>query len=177
MKSVLMDLQLTDTVVLVNRFFFAAVFTAGLTLNAIAEPVGDLNDAVTRTVLKNPEVNASWYAFEASREEQRVAEGGYYPRVDLDADIGRENSETPFRDERDYGRDSTRLSLTQMLFDGFETSNQVARLGHAKLARFYDLKTVSEQAGQEATAAYLDVMRYQQLVKLAEQNYVQHRFI
>ena len=60
MKSVLMALQLMDTVVLVNRLFFAAVFSAGLSLNAIAEPVGDLNDAVTRTVLKNPEVNASW---------------------------------------------------------------------------------------------------------------------
>lgn len=159
------------------RMYLLAALVATASFPSLAEPVGDLKDAITRTVLKNPEVNASWYDFEASREEQRAAEGGYYPRVDLNADIGRESSETPFRDDNDYTRDSTRLSLTQMLFDGFETSNEVDRLSHAKLARFFDLKTVSEQAGQEATGSYLDVMRYQQLVKLAEQNYVQHRLI
>jgi adhesin transport system outer membrane protein len=143
----------------------------------VAEPVTDLRDAITRTVLKNPEVNASWYEFEASREEERAAKGGYLPSIDLNADIGRESSETPFRDNDNYTRDSTRLSLTQMLFDGFATSNEVDRLNYAKLARYYELKQVSEEAGQQAAQAYLDVLRFQQLVKLAEENYVQHRLI
>ncbi len=144
---------------------------------AIAEPIKDFRQAVQQTVLENPEVNASWYQFESTREELRAAEGNYYPSIDLTADAGRERSDSPGVSADTYTREAARLSLTQMLFDGFETENEVKRLGFEQLSDYYDLQQVSEQAAEEAARAYLDVLRYQQLVRLAEENYVEHRLV
>jgi adhesin transport system outer membrane protein len=143
----------------------------------MAEPISDLRQAVTQTVLTSPRVNASWYNFEATREAQSSARGGYFPSVDLSAEIGEENRDTPLIDTGNYSRDATRFSITQMLFDGFQTREEVARLGYAKLSRYYDLKRASEETALEATEAYLDTMRYQKLVTLAESNYIVHRQI
>ena len=132
---------------------------------------------MNHAVLNNPEVNASLYTFRAAREEKRAAEGGYLPSVDLSAQIGRERSDTPLTTNDSYSPDSVRLTLTQMLFDGFAVSNNVARLDAASLARYYELQQVTEEKAQEAAVAYLDVLRFQRLVELAKKNYVQHRLL
>ena len=144
-------------------------------LPARAEPVADFEQALTQAVMTNPRIQAGWYNFEASREAQRVAEGGYYPSVDITADIGREDRETPLVNFDDYSRDATRFSITQMLFDGFQTREDVRRLGFTKLNQYYELQSASQDVALEAAQAYLDTVRYQQLVKLAEDNYIVHR--
>lgn len=144
---------------------------------AIAEPVSDLRAAVTESVLNSPQVNASWYNFESTRAAQSAARAGYLPSVDINAEIGREERDTPLIETGKYTRDATRFSVTQMLFDGFATRAEVARLGYAKLSQYYDLQRASEETALEAANAYIDTMRYQYLVKLAEDNYVEHRKI
>lgn len=140
-----------------------------------AAPVADFEQAITRAVTRNPQVVANWYNFEASREAQRVARGGYYPSVDITADIGREDRETPLVDFDDYSRDATRFSITQMLFDGFLTRDEVSRLGYEKLTQYYELQRASQDIGLEAALAYLDTVRFQHLVRFAEENYRVHR--
>ncbi|MDO8860512.1 TolC family outer membrane protein [Haliea sp. E1-2-M8] len=140
-----------------------------------AQPVADFKTAVTQAVMTNPRVNAAWYNFEATREAQRAAKGGYFPSVDLSAEIGREERETPLVDLGDYTRDATRFTITQMLFDGFATREEVRALGFNKLNQYYELQRASEEIALEAARAYLDTVRYQQLVKFAEENYVFHR--
>ncbi|MEP0200686.1 MAG: TolC family outer membrane protein [Halioglobus sp.] len=142
-----------------------------------AQPITDYTAAVKQAVLTNPRVNAAWYNFEATREAQRAAQGGYLPSVDVIADVGREERETPLVDFGDYSRDATRLSITQMLFDGFETRDQVQALGFEKLSQYYELQRASEEIALEASRAYFDTVRYQQLVKAAEDNYIVHRQI
>lgn len=144
---------------------------------AFAEPVKSLPEAVSYTVLNNPEVNASWYDFKAVLAEKRAAQGGYLPSVDLVAQIGRESSDTPTTSERNYTADSTRLTLTQMLFDGFAVHNNVKRLDATSLARYYELRQVSEEKARQAAEAYVDIMRYQDLVELAKDNYIQHKLL
>ncbi len=156
--------------------FAPVVLTMGVAATTVsAEPISSFDQAITQAVLTSPRVNADWYNFEATREAQRVAQGGYYPSVDLNADVGREERDTPLIDTGSYSRDAARLSITQMLFDGFQTRDEVARLGYAKLSRYYDLQRSSQEVALEAARAYLDVLRYQKLVTFAEQNYVVHR--
>lgn len=145
--------------------------------SVFAETVETLSEVVGYTVLNNPEVNAGWYNFKAATAEKRAAEGGYLPSVDLTAQIGRINSDTPSSAGGNYTPDSTRLTLTQMLFDGFAVQNNVKRLDAASLARYYELREVSEEKAREAAQAYIDVMRYQDLVELAKDNYVQHKLL
>jgi outer membrane protein, adhesin transport system len=160
-----------------------AVGMAATTVFAQSEaPVGldsvtDFKSAVTQGVLTSPRVNADWYNFEATREAERGARAGYLPSVDLYSEWGREDRETPLVDMGDYSRDATRFSITQMLFDGFATRDQVASLGFEKLSRYYDFKRASEEVGLEAAQAYLDTVKYQQLVKYAEDNYIVHKSV
>lgn len=137
--------------------------------------VTDFKSAVTQAVMGSPRVNADWYNFEAVREAQRGAQGGYLPSVDVYSEWGREERETPLVDLGDYSRDATTFSITQMLFDGFATRDEVARLGYEKLSRYYDLKRASEETAFEAAEAYLDTVKYQQLVSFARDNYKVHQ--
>jgi adhesin transport system outer membrane protein len=143
----------------------------------IPQEISGLREAITQGVLTSPRVNASWYNFEASREAERGAWGEYLPSVDLYGEVGREERDTPLVDFDDYGRDATRFSITQMLFDGFATRNEVSRLGYSKLARYYDLKRDSEETAAEIAAAYLDTVKYQKLVSYAQENLDVHHKI
>jgi len=131
--------------------------------------------AARQAVTTNPEVQARWHAFLAADQERNVARGGYFPRVDLSAGAGREDRRSPLVDNGSYSTNGTQLSLTQTLFDGLFTINEVQRLGYAKLTRYYELLDASENAALEAVRAYADVVRYRELVETAKRNYVVHK--
>ncbi len=135
-----------------------------------------LKQVAQQAVLNSPEVTSKWHAYRAADEALGVARGGYFPRVDLTAGSGRESlKQPPVSTRNDYTRTGYLLSLNQMIFDGFATRNEVRRLDKAKLVRYYELLDASETVALEASRAYLDVLRYRQLVELAKDNYVQHK--
>ncbi|MBW8328280.1 MAG: TolC family outer membrane protein [Thiobacillus sp.] len=133
-----------------------------------------LQDAVRKAIVSNPEVQARWHTFLSSQYEQDVARGGYFPRVDLTTGIGRENLTQPNQPTTNYTRRGTALSLNQMIYDGFATRDEVARLAYAKLVRYYEVLDISESIALDAARAYLDVLRYRELSALAQENFAQH---
>jgi adhesin transport system outer membrane protein len=134
-----------------------------------------LKDSVERAILKNPEIRFKNQSLLAITSEQEAAKGGWRPRVDLNLNAGRENSTTPSTpSSSDYSHSQGTLELRQTLFDGFATSNDVRRLGHGRMAAYYDLLSSSDQMAQEAVRAYLDVQRYRELVTLARENFATH---
>lgn len=138
--------------------------------------VKSLKDATEKAVLTNPEVLQRWHAYKATQGERDAAFGGYLPRLDLSAGAGREQRDDPIL-RKDFTRSSATLTLTQMLYDGFATRNEVMRFDHALLVRAFELKEASENTALEAVRAYFDVLRYRRLVGLAEENYVRHRSV
>ncbi|PKO72595.1 MAG: hypothetical protein CVU20_00750 [Betaproteobacteria bacterium HGW-Betaproteobacteria-14] len=135
-----------------------------------------LQSAAQKAVLSNPEVLQRWHAYKAAQGERDAAFGGYLPRLDLSVSKGRDHRDDPLL-KKDYTRNATTLTLTQMLYDGFATRNEVKRFDHALLVRLYELQDASETAALEAARAYIDVQRYRTLVGLAEENYVRHRSV
>lgn len=153
---------------------FAVVFSAPL--GAQTAQQFTLKDAAQAAVLKSPEVLARWHAFREASEEIGVAQGGFLPKVDLSAGVGyQKTAQKQVGTDLSYSGNETTLSLRQMLFDGFSTSNEVKRLGKAKLVRYFELLDASENTALEAGRAYLDVLRYRSQVVLAEENYIQHQ--
>ncbi|HEY8024219.1 MAG TPA: TolC family outer membrane protein [Burkholderiaceae bacterium] len=137
-----------------------------------------LKDSAQAAILTNPEVQAKWHVFQAANGERDVAAGGYLPRVDFQAGASREMHNEPLLPpDTNYNSRSHSLTLTQMLYDGFATSNDVARLDHNRLERLYELYDASESTTLDVVHAHLDVLRYRRLVSLAEDNYVQHRAV
>lgn len=138
----------------------------------------DLAAAVQKAITYNPEVTARLNALRASANEADVARGGYYPTVDLGASVGRDNNRITSRDpaSQSLTRNGISLSANQVLWDGQATRKEVERLGHARVTRYFEFLSTTEDTALEATRAYLDVQRYRKLVELAEDNYVQHKY-
>ena len=155
------------------RYLIASI--VGLfSLSAFAQQPATLQDVVKKAIVSNPEVQARWHAFLAAGHEQDVARGGYFPRLDLTTGVGREKLDSPNLPTTQYTRRGGALTLSQMLYDGFATRDEVARLAHARLVRYYEVLDASETTALEATRAYLDVLRYRELSRLAQENFAQH---
>ena len=63
-----------------------------VTESALATTLGE---AAQQAVLHNPEVQARWNNFNGAMAEQDVARGGYLPRLDVTAGVGREHLVVP----------------------------------------------------------------------------------
>ncbi|MBC7405479.1 MAG: TolC family outer membrane protein [Cytophaga sp.] len=138
--------------------------------------VQTLKESTQQAILSNPEVLARWHNFQAAGSERDVATGAYLPNVNLTAGVGRDQSSDKFG-KLDFSRNAATLSLNQMLYDGFSTRNEVRRLDHTRLVRLFELYDASENTALEVVRAYADLLRYRQLVTLAEDNYVRHRTV
>ncbi len=132
----------------------------------------DIQQVVRQALVTNPEVKAAWNGLSAAGHDVGVARGNYLPSVDVAAGVGREDRQGDGRGS--YDTDFAELRLTQMIYDGFATRSEVERLDRAKLVRYYELLGASENVALEATRAYLDVRRYRELVRLAQDNYADH---
>jgi len=136
---------------------------------------GTLPDAIEKAVLRNPEVLARLHNYQASDAERDVARGGLFPRIDLQGYTGRERRETPTSPSDTYTRPGYQLQLRQLLFDGFATGNEVKRLGFARAVRYFELLGTTDEIAYEAARAYLDVQRYRDLSRLAQENWAIHK--
>ncbi len=137
-----------------------------------APGASDLTEVVRQALETNPEVHAAWNGLRAAGHDVGVARGNYLPSIDATAGIGREDRQYDRRGS--YDTDFYELSITQMIYDGFATRSEVERLDRAKLVGYYELLEASENVTLEAVRAYLDVKRYRELVRLAQQNYADH---
>ncbi len=160
-----------------NTIAGAALLLAGsVGAQALPEP---LVKAAQKAVVTNPEVQARWREFTGAVADRDAATAGYKPQVDLTLGVGREWKDypgaTPVGSDTEYTRTGGEVRLTQMLFDGMFTRNEVKRLGYAKLVRYYELLESAENISLEAVRAYADVARRTELVEEARANYLEHK--
>lgn len=152
-----------------------AALAVFLTASVGAQVANSLKDAVERAVLSNPEVKFKHQNLLAAGSEQDAAKGGWRPRIDLEARAGRASTLSPgLNTSTDYNHSAATLQLRQTLFDGFATASEVRRLGHNRLTSYYELLSASDQIALETVRAYIDTLRYRELVSLARENYATH---
>ena len=142
---------------------------------AFAQAPTTLKSAVEQAILQNPEVKLRFHNLEAAQQERKVAEGAWLPRVDLEAAAGAYNTLRPsLSSSLDFSANRASIQLRQTLFDGFATLYDVRRLSYSQQAAYYELLAASNQTALETAKAYLDVLRYRDLVALAATNYTTH---
>jgi adhesin transport system outer membrane protein len=164
-----------------NKAFVPLVTCLALACQAaLAQPApanDALREATQRAIATNPEVTSRLNAYKAAADEVDIARSGFLPRVDLSANAGRVrdryNSRTP--QDQTLSTTGVALSASQLLWDGLGTRNLVQQSGHARLTRYFEFLDASDQTALAAVQSWIDVARARALVRLAEDNYVQHR--
>ncbi len=144
-----------------------------------AHAIDTLVEAVAVGIETNPEAGVVENSRRATDEELRQAKALYYPSIDLDADTGfewTEDASTRARtgDDNELYRSQVGLTLTQLLFDGFEAKYENDRQYHRVRSAAHRVRETEEFVGLDVVEAYLDVARQRQLLKIARQNVAQH---
>jgi adhesin transport system outer membrane protein len=144
--------------------------------NAVAE---HLYDAVRAALRKNPEVLAAAAGARAAGASYDQAGGGRYPSIDLRVGAGKEESDNVALRSAGIGtrtltRQESSLTLRQNVFDGAQVSSEVERQNFRLESSRSRLRETGEIIALRTAEAYLDALRDQGLVRLAEDNVLRH---
>ncbi len=135
-----------------------------------------LPQVVEQAIMTNPEVRARFQDFTSSLEGQEIARAGWRPQITAQGWVGKEwRSNVANTPSSDWSRPGWSLELRQMIFDGAAVSNNIKRMGFEKLSKFYDLRATTETLASDAVGAYLDVQRYREMSRLANENFTMHK--
>ncbi|HEU4708401.1 MAG TPA: TolC family outer membrane protein [Methylophilaceae bacterium] len=140
-----------------------------------AEDPPTLQEIVQKTVTSNPEVQARYYTFKAAEAERNITRGELLPKADINTTYRSQEDMGPNINNTNIPERQTQLVISQMLFDGFATKNELDRLSHAARVRYYELRNTMENIALDVVRTYIDIQRYRKLVSYAKDNYVTHK--
>ncbi|MCB9983573.1 MAG: TolC family outer membrane protein [Rhodospirillales bacterium] len=140
-----------------------------------------LQQAVATGVSTNPEYGVVAASRRATDEELEQGRALFLPSVDMRADTGFEHSDDPATrggldndDEENLWRKEVSLTLTQMLFDGWDSKYEVERQKARVSSSAHRVRETAELVGLSIVEAYLEVMRQRQLLVISRQNVADH---
>ncbi|MBF7731594.1 TolC family outer membrane protein [Pseudomonas sp. N040] len=142
-----------------------------------------LTEAIQSTLENHPELQATSSRRQIADEEAKIAKGGYQPTVDLISGYGyryekgryQEKPTTDNSESTNYS--NAEIRLRQMLFDGFNTPNEVARTEAVANSRAYYVQATAESLALRTAEVYLDVLKRREMVNLAKNNLMAHQRI
>ena len=134
-----------------------------------------LQDDLQLLLKTHPLLQADQNDIDAAKENIREAQAGYFPKVTLSGDFGREYVDSPSRrstQEEDFfdSRRATSLKITQNLFDGFDTSSkeQIAKLRKDRVATISQIR--QQSLLYDGIRSYLNVLKQSLLLDIAKKN-------
>jgi outer membrane protein, adhesin transport system len=139
-----------------------------------------LKDAVATGLSTNPEYGIVASSRRATDEELKQGKALFLPSVDARADAGFEHSDDPGTragvgsDVENLWRYDTSVTLTQMLFDGWESQYEVERQKARVASSANRVRETSELTSLSIVEDYLEVLRQRQLLEIARQNVEDH---
>ena len=140
-----------------------------------------LAEAISLGVMTNPEYGVVAGTRRATDEELEQAKALYLPSIDFSADTGLEYTDDRFTNNR-IGDDDTEtlwryeagLTLTQMLFDGWETKYEVERQENRIQSSAHRVKETAELVGLSIVESFLEVIRQRELLGITRENVNEH---
>ncbi|EGQ7799108.1 TolC family outer membrane protein [Vibrio parahaemolyticus] len=138
-----------------------------------------LEQAVENTLKTNPDIKSAFNEFVSKQYVNEASGGAYLPSVDLDAGIGYEgiNPAESGRDSTDLTRKEATITLTQLIWDGSATLNDMDRTAADAESVRYQLLADAQDAALEVTKVYLDSVKAYEILSLSENNLKVHKKI
>lgn len=139
----------------------------------------ELNDIVADSIQAHPEVLEQVHVFRQTDRDRDIAGSGWRPSVDVQASAGRYETESPFTQniQREYNSSRAELSVTQNLFNGFDTTYQQEQTEARLQSALFEIFDTADNIALDIVQAYIDVLRQRKLVELATDNVSNHERI
>lgn len=138
-----------------------------------------LEQAVATALATNPEIKSAYNQFKSAVKEADASGGAYLPSLDLDAGIGYEGIDParPNRNNTDLTRKEATISLTQLLWDGNATLNDMDRTAAEAESIRYQLLSDASDLALKVTDVYLEAVKATEVLALSESNLAVHKEI
>jgi outer membrane protein, adhesin transport system len=139
----------------------------------------ELNDFVADSISAHPSIREQVHIFRQVDRDRDIADSGWHPSVDLEASTGTYETESPTTGllKREYESTRAELSITQNLFNGFDTTYQQQQARARISSALFEIYDTADNIALDAVQAYLDVVKQQKLIELAETNVTSHERI
>jgi len=154
-----------------------ALLSAGLSVLAGPVCAETIFGAMSRAYENNPDLNAVRAGLRATDESVPIAKSGYRPQISATATAARIRlgEEQLFRRgtpllQEDFRTGSAGITITQQVFDGFQTLNNVRAAESTVFSSRETLKANEISILLAAAQAYADIARDQQIVAIRKQN-------
>jgi outer membrane protein, adhesin transport system len=166
------------------RFVFGLLIVGSiLATPAVAKNSFSIIDAINQATQSNPGVGEASANRRATEAELRQNQSTLLPQVRLEASIGphlmdRYSTPTPIASNNKWisGREAS-VAVRQLLYDGFSSIHEIWRQAARVDAAAARVLERTELIALSAAEAYIDVVRYLQLIQLASSNVQKHRSI
>ncbi len=168
------------------KFSKAVVASVGaLVISASTQTAAEtLQEVISEVISTNPDVLIEVHERLARDDAKRQAEAGYLPTVDVTLGQGYENTQSTStlqtngkKVNRELNRTEAQVLARQMLWDGWATRSERKRT-HARVeAQAHAINAAAQNVSLRASEVFINVIREETLLKLAEENYGAHETI
>ncbi len=123
-------------------------------------------------LVTNPIIKENLRNFRASKQDMKIAESSFYPKLDFNASADKSFSGKLNKESVNSEYDSYKLSLTltQNLFNGFGSINKVRYQESRIQAAAYKYQEVVNDIAYKLTAAYISLLKEEALFKTSMEN-------
>jgi len=147
-----------------------------------------LEKAVATALDSHPDLRIALSRFKVAEEQVEQASASYLPTIDLTAGYGYEQTNSPATrrginandggdGEAGLKRGEFGLSLKQILFDGFYTSNETSRTEFEASSEQWSLFATAEDLALSVAQSYTSVLQSKQVLALSKKNLLSHQEI
>lgn len=146
-----------------STFALASIMAFSPTISMAETILG----AMAKAYENNPDLNAARAGLRATDEGVAIARSGYRPRIAAQLDVSATETSSSFGDGTDA---ALGLSVSQTLFDGFQTRNAVLGAQSDVFAGQEGLRSTEQDILLSAAQAFMNVVRDRQIVQIRRQN-------
>jgi adhesin transport system outer membrane protein len=137
-----------------------------------------IGQAVQKGLKYDPDIAAETKKYNSKKISVDLAKAGYLPKVDVYSGIGHENTKRDNLHSQQSNGSMTRKEASahfrQPLFEGYATTYDVSSAYAEKEATGYSLDAFAQNKSLSIVKAYLNVLKMQDIVKLAKDNLNTH---
>ncbi|WP_295806985.1 TolC family outer membrane protein [uncultured Nitratireductor sp.] len=148
-----------------RRFLIPLVASSALIAAPVAASAETILGALAKAYENNSTLNAERAGVRVTDEDVAIAKSGMRPRVQGTASLGLSHNDGTDIRTGEFG-----ISLTQPIFDGFQTRNNVQAAEASVRAASEALRNQELDTLFNAASAYMDVIRDRQIAGLRSQN-------